>query len=289
MFVRLLIACLCFEFFQNLFEFGDSDGGKNVARFQHPLGLAHNPNQNLVYVADTYNHKIKVIDVATNIVSTYPVNDAQGKPIPLNEPSALCMSPCNGSLYICNTNHHSIVVIDLATSTASTLKLRTDNEPQPSTKTLRPFKTLTSPPLVLNNRDSAHITLTLNVTAGGGSKFTDAPQSWKLNLPHPTWTPDEQSGNFVSAGSVDSSSASSVLSAIIDIDVTKLDSHTTQPNSIEVAYKLSLCADAKGICFPKFFNLIIPMEYSAAGPSNTKYSANVYVDLQRIQWVSDAI
>lgn len=274
--------------FQNLFEFGDSDGGKNIARFQHPLGLAHNPSLNFVYVADTYNHKIKAIDLATNEVSTYPINDATGKPIPLNEPSALCMSPCNGFLYVCNTNNHAIVVIDLATSIARTLELQTNDVPS-ITQTLRPFKTLTAPPLVAHERDGAHITLTLNVTAGGGAKFTEAPQSWKLNVPQTTWKCGEQSGKFVRTDTDDSATVPTALRAIINIDATKRDPHGAHSNSIEIAYKLSLCADAKGICFPKVFNLNVPVQYSGAGANNIKHTASIYVDLQRIQWASDAL
>lgn len=242
--------------------------------------MAYNPNLNLVYVADTYNHKIKIIDQATNIVSTYPINDAAGKPIQLNEPSALCMSPCNGFLYVCNTNNHSIVVIDLATSIARILELQMNDVPQ-TTQSLRPFKTLTAPPLIIHEQDGANIILTLNVTAGGGSKFTDAPQSWKLSS---QWKCADKSGKFVR---VDTDNLTSELRTVIDIDATERDAGND--NTIEIAYKLSLCADSKGICFPKVFNLIVPVEYSATGSSNIKHTASIYVDLQRIQWASDAL
>lgn len=45
-----------------LFEFGDRDGPQSVAMLQHPLGVAY--RDGLLYVADTYNNKIKVIDLA---------------------------------------------------------------------------------------------------------------------------------------------------------------------------------------------------------------------------------
>src|SRR3974390_790956 len=47
---------------KGLFDFGDIDGDAGKARLQHPLGIA--ANGSLLYVADTYNSKIKVIDPA---------------------------------------------------------------------------------------------------------------------------------------------------------------------------------------------------------------------------------
>ncbi|CAH2323141.1 NHL repeat-containing 2 [Pelobates cultripes] len=41
----------------NLFAFGDIDGIGINAKLQHPLGVAWSPHTNLLYVADSYNHK----------------------------------------------------------------------------------------------------------------------------------------------------------------------------------------------------------------------------------------
>ena len=49
-----------------LFDFGDVDGSGENVRLQHPLGVAWADGK--LYVADTYNNKIKVIDVARRIV-----------------------------------------------------------------------------------------------------------------------------------------------------------------------------------------------------------------------------
>lgn len=43
---------------QNLFAFGDVDGKGVDAKLQHPLGVAWASEQNLLYVADSYNHKV---------------------------------------------------------------------------------------------------------------------------------------------------------------------------------------------------------------------------------------
>ena len=51
-----------------LFTFGDVDGPAAQARFQHPLGVAFHEGR--IYVADTYNNKIRVVDPADGTTRT---------------------------------------------------------------------------------------------------------------------------------------------------------------------------------------------------------------------------
>jgi len=53
----------------DLFEFGDRDGGGDAARFQHPLGITW--AQGRLFVADTYNHKIRTLDPSSGDVRTW--------------------------------------------------------------------------------------------------------------------------------------------------------------------------------------------------------------------------
>lgn len=46
-------------FAENLFRFGDRDGSGSDALLQHPLAVSLGAD-GLLYVADSYNHKIKV-------------------------------------------------------------------------------------------------------------------------------------------------------------------------------------------------------------------------------------
>jgi len=48
-------------FFQNLFAFGDVDGKARNARLQHPLAVAWDRKRERLYVADSYNHKVRTI------------------------------------------------------------------------------------------------------------------------------------------------------------------------------------------------------------------------------------
>jgi sugar lactone lactonase YvrE len=56
--------------FQNLFCFGDKDGKQFDAKLQHPLGVAWCNHGKTLYVADSYNHKLKAVNVESNICTT---------------------------------------------------------------------------------------------------------------------------------------------------------------------------------------------------------------------------
>ncbi|MGH1394290.1 MAG: thioredoxin-like domain-containing protein [Trichormus sp.] len=108
----------------DLFGFGDVDGqGENV-RLQHCLGIEY--ANNFLWVADTYNHKIKLVSPHTGNCQTIlgdgsaGLEDGQGKSTRFFEPSGL--SVLGSHLYICDTNNHAIRQVDLHTLEVKTLK-----------------------------------------------------------------------------------------------------------------------------------------------------------------------
>jgi DNA-binding beta-propeller fold protein YncE len=101
-----------------LFDFGDVDGVGPRARLQHALGVVYVDGK--LYVADTYNSKIKVIDPSTRSCNTFAGGDKKARLF--NEPGGI--SHANGKLYVADTNAHRIQVIDLETKAVSTLKLQ---------------------------------------------------------------------------------------------------------------------------------------------------------------------
>ncbi|KAG5529242.1 hypothetical protein RHGRI_029814 [Rhododendron griersonianum] len=52
-------------FAENLFKFGDHDGAGSKVLLQHPLGVLCGKDGQ-IYIADSYNHKIKKLDPATS-------------------------------------------------------------------------------------------------------------------------------------------------------------------------------------------------------------------------------
>lgn len=108
----------------NLFEFGDADGMGRAARFQHALGVAW--ADGVLYVADTYNSRIRRIDLATGAVSTLAGStpgwqDGTASTARFYEPGGLDVA--DGKLYIADTNNHAIRVLELASGMVSTLPL----------------------------------------------------------------------------------------------------------------------------------------------------------------------
>ena len=106
-----------------LFDFGDVDGVGDEVRLQHPLGVVYDDGQ--LYVADTYNSKIKLIDPEERESSTFLGGSESGWQDGANalfdEPGGLSIG--DEKLYIADTNNHVIRVADLNSKEVSTLVL----------------------------------------------------------------------------------------------------------------------------------------------------------------------
>lgn len=111
---------------EGLFEFGLKDGTRaQGARMQHTLGLFATPEK--IYLADSYNHAIRVYDIASKTLSTLTGNGKAGfkdgalKEAQFAEPSDVHLY--QGKLYVADTNNSAIRIIDLEKGTVSTLKI----------------------------------------------------------------------------------------------------------------------------------------------------------------------
>ncbi len=111
---------------EGLFEFGDIDGSAGKARFQHPLGVLWHSGR--LYVADTYNNKIRLLEPGrgrvTALIGTGESGFADGPAAraTLNEPNDI--KHFNGKFYITDTNNSLIRVYDPEKETVSTLELK---------------------------------------------------------------------------------------------------------------------------------------------------------------------
>ena len=116
---------------RSLFEFGDVDGKGEEARFQHPLGLAIQGST--LFVADSYNHKIRQVDLKTREVSNWIGTGKPGSelnPLQLAEPAGLSIA--GGQMYVADTNNHRILVIDMGTKVARELVIEGLTSPSPA-------------------------------------------------------------------------------------------------------------------------------------------------------------
>jgi hypothetical protein len=116
---------------RGLFVFGDQDGpgqiddvlsDKKEARLQHALGVVYHDGK--LFIADTYNSKIRVFDLKTKELTTFLGGSDWGwiSPAPLSEPAGI--SYAAGKLYIADTNAHRIRLVDLATKSVKTLAIQ---------------------------------------------------------------------------------------------------------------------------------------------------------------------
>ncbi len=117
-----------------LFDFGDTDGSGRDVRLQHPLDVAWSDGK--LYVADTYNNKIKVIDVERRTCRTLAgtgksgnADAEKGDAAMFNEPAGI--SVAGGKLFVADTNSHLIRVVELAApNRVTTLKIDGLTAPQ---------------------------------------------------------------------------------------------------------------------------------------------------------------
>lgn len=109
-----------------LFGFGDRDGVGEAALLQHPIGIA--AADGLLYVADSFNHKVKVVDPRTQECRTLfgngeserlpelfhgaPLAPASAEAPAFFEPEGLAVA--DGELYVADTNNHRVLAISLA-------------------------------------------------------------------------------------------------------------------------------------------------------------------------------
>ncbi|MBI2856966.1 MAG: alkyl hydroperoxide reductase, partial [Chloroflexi bacterium] len=109
-----------------LFDFGDRDGIGEQALMQHVQGVAwHNGT---LYLADTYNHRVKRLDPTTREVTRWLGNGQYGLAngpalqASFHEPGGL--TALNGALYVADTNNHALRAADFRTGTVRTLDFR---------------------------------------------------------------------------------------------------------------------------------------------------------------------
>ena len=109
----------------DLFVFGDIDGEDYRVRLQHPIGIAH--YDGVLYITDTYNHKIKrvlpVTRSAFTVLGTGSPGHTDGAAgqAQFSEPSGISFA--NGKMYIADTNNHSIRVAEIESGEVSTLQI----------------------------------------------------------------------------------------------------------------------------------------------------------------------
>lgn len=168
----------------DLFEFGDKDGRGDDVRLQHPLGLAR--WQNNLLIADTYNHRIKLLDPATRTVKAFAgtgkPGQADGATASFYEPGGLAVA--GSKLYVADTNNHAIRIVDLKTKETRTLAVKglqpptaketTGTELAPNAEEIK---------VVPQKVRAGEVTVSINVELPAGHHLNPtAPQRYQLSV-----------------------------------------------------------------------------------------------------------
>jgi thiol-disulfide isomerase/thioredoxin len=246
-----------------LFEFGDRDGNRDEARLQHPLEVVYHDGQ--IYVADTYNDKIKRVDVETGDTRTVELKTDDEKP--LDEPTGLAYAA--GKLYVADTNNHRIRTIDLSNGELKTLEIA-GLEPPLAVAPQRP--TFEGKPTVLP---------VANVVAKDGQiklrLKLSLPTGWKVNdlAPQRYWLSEAGDADLIPASA---EGMSELESPSADVEVSVAVKGESGKSRVEVLMPYFYCEKEGGLCKMGSVQWELPLEWSAEGAAaaELKHSIEIF-------------
>ncbi|EFN81636.1 NHL repeat-containing protein 2 [Harpegnathos saltator] len=221
----------------NLHAFGDMDGKEYSAKLQHPLGIAWNHLEKQIYVADTYNHKIKSVDVATGYCRTLFGDRKPNSMFSFNEPSDLAVSPDGNILYVADTNNHALKVINLKSKEISTMVISSRRDSNRNIDNTFIFDTTIS-------TRGGELNISFNIVFLNEMKLNmDAPQRWTVSLPANTGTTDTLTGRLPTPVSIKfpEGEADNKFSVVLNIIGCTTD--TCLPMKLSVMFNVHRSAD----------------------------------------------
>nr|XP_034195236.1 NHL repeat-containing protein 2 isoform X2 [Osmia lignaria] len=219
----------------DLHDFGDSDGTRYTVKLQHPLGITCHSKENVIYVADTYNHKIKRIDASTGWCKTLYGDGKPNKNFAFNEPSGIAVNSSGDTLYVADTNNHIIKVIDTTNGTITKLSLK-----------MTVYET---------NNDFNDVYFFDTAISNKGGKFNlefdvifherdiklnqDAPQKWSVvSLPENRWSATAISGELSHPISIKVSEGNETHKVHVILDIVGCTSTECIPKRLSVVYRV---------------------------------------------------
>jgi len=188
-------------------DFGFADGTGSAASFAGPEGVVVSPDGSTAYVADTMNHRIRAVGMATGAVQTLAGSgiagsgDGVGTQASFNSPSDVAVTPDGQKLLVADKLSHAIRAIAISTGAVTTLYSSAANgNSYPSGIAISPdgLKALFSD--TYNNQIRAVDIGTGQVTTlagspSGSASFADGPGS-SANFHDPRGIAISQDGKF---------------------------------------------------------------------------------------------
>ena len=251
-----------------LFAFGDVDGHPKKAKLQHALGVAY--HDGVIYIADTYNNKIKVVNAKDGTTKTLAGSGKSGldDKIPtFDEPAGIAYAA--GKLYVADTNNHEIRVVDLKNGNAvSTLQISGLKPPVLKTKSPKPdFSSAQQVKIKTQSVKPVGGKVTLNVSL-------QLPIGFKINTLAPMKYYVSGDGNAIAQDAFDKWTQVEDPKADFTIDLPAASAGT---GTVQVGMHYYYCqASGEGICKVGSVHWTVPVTVSAtATTSDIKLSLEV--------------
>ncbi len=233
----------------DLFVFGDRDGVGRHARLQHPLGVVY--YNGMLYVADTYNNKIKRLDPRTRRIETFLGTGEEGardgENPTFDEPGGLTVA--HGKLYIADTNNHLIRVADLKTRRVETLVIKGLDKLNPPAHAMR-TEQIERPALAVPTNGTLCLQIRL-------------PEGYKLNPNTPSRVAIKAQGATVEG--------QAELTRTLNAPSVELPLKLTEKSAkLEIHLLLYYCQSGReALCFIKEAHLLQPLRLEENAPTMT--------------------
>jgi DNA-binding beta-propeller fold protein YncE len=229
----------------DLFEYGDVDAQGHKARLQHPLGVAY--SDGALYVADTYNNKIKRVSLNDNtskgLLGSGQAGYKDGDQPQFSEPGGLSIAA--GKLYIADTNNHVIRVADLASNRVTTLEIKGLDKLVPKETATFTGETVQLPEQIVRPGTT---TIELSLQLPSGYKLnTAAPSALKLT--------SSQAQTLSLAGAAEQTLRSPRFPVSLPINVSQ------GKATVQVDFTIYYCeAEKESLCYFKEVRLSMPVK-----------------------------
>ncbi|MBY0550864.1 MAG: redoxin domain-containing protein [Candidatus Obscuribacterales bacterium] len=222
---------------KGLFDFGDAEGTFEETRLQHPLGIAAGASE--LYVADSYNHKIKFFNLQTGLSQT--LCGGKENALVLAEPGGLCKD--GELLYVANTNQSEIRVISLTSQTSTKLEFKFPERHVFSLPNLVMERTLKKSFLA-----NQPLTLTVRLSTESGIHFNEE-MSCQYELRCETGDP------------IGLSQTGTLSKSVSVISLPQLDENVSV--TLNFAFTAYVCGDDSA-CYVQSYRYFIPIETGVA-------------------------
>ncbi len=255
---------------RSLFEFGDKDGKGARARLQHPLGIGC--RDGLLYVADSYNQKLKTIRLDSDGVGTVTTFLGTGKagdsldPVQFNEPAGV--SATEDAVFVADTNNHRLLRIDPTTKQAAVVTIAGLSPPAdaaPAVPAVAAGETLKAKAQTVAAGKTAAVAATLSL-----------PEGYQLNPQFPvSVTIVSQEGD----GVVDPTAVGQRIAAKAEGDVVRFAlplTATQGTGTLRLSLSYGYCREGKGgLCKVGRSVWSLPLTVAESGADAVSLSAKV--------------